>query len=287
MSETQMPPLTLLFILLIMGIIAGAIRTNRLITTSRKAAQSPDTHCEWSEMPLSSWKYEPFAAAAILIHTLSILFLGVVALRAASNRGILSNPSLIHDTTMILLVWFIQCGSISIIGYQLGLLMIAFPRIVFRRDPVTYTITDKGMALGQNFLPWRWFSHFSIDRDEGILRLYSAFSSDLSSLTSRPPASGSLEDLGEIIQRYLPLRPPECHRAWYQTKFLLIPTMLFSCLSVVAIGWLASHLSLELALFVIALLTTILTFLGGLVINIFAFGVLTTRGNSSRQPPTT
>ena len=29
--------------------------------------------------------------------------------------------------------------------------------------------------MDQNLLPWSWFSHFTIDHDAGILRLYSAF----------------------------------------------------------------------------------------------------------------
>jgi len=277
-----MPTPMLLFILFIAGTTAGAISAYRLIVASRKAGQRSDALCEWSEMPLPTWRYEPYAITAILFHTFAVMALTVAALHAASNPGILNNPLFANDTNMIAMGWFIQCGSIGLIGYQLGPLLIAIPLIILRREPLAYAITEKGMVLGRNLLPWRWFSHLSIDSDGGILRLYSAFSPDLPSLISKPPESVPLVELSNTIHGFLPLYPSKDNRAWYRTKFLLIPTMLLVCLPVVAAGWLAFRLPRELSLFVIALLASILIFLGGKVISLFAFGVLSTRSNSPK-----
>ena len=275
-----------LFILFTVGMIAGAVRAYRLVMANRKAGQRDNTLYEWLEKPLPSWKYEYLATTALLIHTLSTLVLGFLALRAASNQGLIDNPLFAHDTTMISLVWFIQYGCILVVSYHLGSVLISFPLIVFRSQSVAIAITDKGISYGMYFMPWDWFSHFSIDRDGGILRLYSAFSLDLPSLTLKLPESISVGELDDTMDGFLPIRLSEGNHAWYRTKLLLIPTMLLACLLVIALGWLASLLSMELSLFVIALLTSLLVFLGGLILNPFAFGVVPTRNNSPRIPPT-
>ena len=280
-----MPPLILLFTLSIVGTIAGAIYAYRLIVTARQAGQRSDTLRAWSEMPLPSWRHEPHSTIAILIHTLAALGLGFVALRAASNDGILSSPLFANDAQMIVLVWFIQCGSILMVGFHIGSLLITFPLTVFRREPVALAITEQGVIHGRNTLPWHWFSHFAVDSEAGMLILYSPFSPDLPTLISKPPKSVSLVELGDTMHAFLPSHPSVGRRAWFQQKFYLVPTMILVCLSIIALGWLASSLQRELALFLMALLMVLLIFLGGKVLSLFAFGVLTTRVNSQRQPP--
>jgi hypothetical protein len=271
------------FVFFIVGTMAGALYAYRLIMASRQPGQRSATLNQWWEKPLPAWKYEPHASAAILIHTLSVLVLGFLALSAASNPGIVNNPLYANDTIMMALVWFVEYGSILIVGYLLGSLLIGFPLIVFRKTPVAVAITEKGMAFGRNLLPWRWFSHFAIDRDAGILRLFSAFSPDLPSMTLKLPEPVPLVELDGTLQGFLPVHPPESSRAWYQTKYLLLPAMLLACLAIVAAGWLASRLSRELSLFAITLLTTLLVFLGGRILNMVAFGVPTTGSQHSQS----
>ncbi len=215
--EPKMITLMPLFIFFTVGAIAGAVYAYRLITTARKAMQTPGSLYAWPAVPLSSWKFEPEASTAILVHTLAILSLGLFALSAAWNGGILSYPFFANDTTMIALVWFVQYGSILVTGYQLGATLITFPLVIFRRKPVPAAITEKGMTFGRNFLPWSWFSRFAIDGGEGILRLYSAFAPDLPSLTLKLPESIPMEELAEAMQKFLPAHPAG-GRAWYQNE---------------------------------------------------------------------
>jgi hypothetical protein len=274
-----MPPLILLIILFIVGTIAGVIHTYRLIAAARKAGPRSAVLSEWSGMPLPSWKYESYATTAMLIHILAVLVLAVAALRTASNPGILNNPLIANDTSLIGMVWFIQCGCYALMGYQLGAVLNGILLIVLRKEPVAMAVTEKGMLHGQNLLPWGWFSHFTIDHDAGILRLYSAFSPDLPSLIAKLPEPVPLAELSNTIHKFLPSQPPEGKRAWYRMKFLLVPAMLLLCLTVVTAGWLASPLQREVALFLIVMLMSILIFLGGRVITLFAFGVLKVNGN--------
>jgi hypothetical protein len=274
-----MPTQIFLIILFIVATIAGAIYTSRLVMTSRKPGQRSGVLSEWSGMPLPSWKYESYATTAMLIHIFAVLVLAVAALRTAANPGILNNPLFANDISLIGMVWFIQCGCISLIGYQLGAVLNGILLIGFRKEPVAIAITEKGVLHGKNLLPWSWFSHFTIDNDSGILILYSAFSPDLASLISKLPESVTLVELSNTMHKFLPFHPPEGKRAWYRMQFVLIPAMLLVCFIVVTAGCLVSRLQRELALFLIVLLMSILIFSGGRVITLFAFGVLKFKGN--------
>ena len=61
-----------------------------------------------------------YATTAILIHILAVLVLAVVALVRHPILEFLNNPLFAHDTNMIGMVWFIQCGCITLTGYQLA-----------------------------------------------------------------------------------------------------------------------------------------------------------------------
>lgn len=259
-------------VFLILGTAAGAWRAFRLIAASRKTSPRDDVLLEWSEKPLPSLKYEPFAVAAIFLHILAGLALGAIALHASANPGLAANPILSGEPSVIVMTSFIQCGSMAVIGYQLGAMLITIPLVLFRRQPITRALTEKGLVVGQAFLPWQWFSHYAIDSRDGILRLYSVFAPDLPSLGSRPPETVSLAKIDETLRGFIPDHPPAGAKAWYRTKHLLIPTMILVCLTLLLLGWLATHLQRELALFVIALLVNLLAILGAKVINRFAFG---------------
>jgi len=278
-----MPPVILLFILTAVGAGIGAFRSYRLISASRKANPHSQALLEWSEKPLSSWRYEPYAAAAILIHTLAVSAFVPIALSAAYNPSLLDNPLFANDATMTLLDWFIQCGCMAVIGFQFGSVLIAFLLIIFRREMVSYALTEEGMVQGQNLLPWRWFSHLSVDSIRGILRMFSAFAPDLPSLISSPPGTFPLAELTDRIEGFLPLQPSKEKQSWYRSKIFLAPAIALVCILLVTTGWLALRLQRELSLFAITLIMSVLIFAGGVIINLFAFGVLRTRGTSARQ----
>lgn len=279
-----MPTLKILLLLFTAWALAGGLRTFRQLLIHRRPSQAFQTIEAWSERPLSSWRYEPYSAAAILVHTLAISALSIAALAAASSSVRFKILLIPNDTTTTALLWIVEGGSISLIGYLLGSVL-AFPLVRLTRSPVAFAITEDGMVIGLTLLPWRWFSHFSVDSREGILRLYSAFSPDLPSLVSRPTRALPLTEIGATLQRFLPTHPAAGGRAWYRTKRLLIPTMILVSVPLVAAGWLASHLSRELALFVIALCTTSLAALGSRIITTFGFGVRSLDEHTSGRPP--
>jgi hypothetical protein len=279
-----MPPEIFLFILCAAGAVIGALRSYRMISASRKTSPHSQALLEWSEKPFSSLKYEPYAAVAILIHTLAVSAFVLLALIASNNPSLQDNPLFANDLTMTLLDWFIQCGCMAVIGYQFGSVLVAFPMIIFRRERVSIALTEEGMIHGQNLLPWRWFSHFSIDSHRGILRLFSVFAPDLPSLISNPPAPIALMELSDRIQGFLPLQPSEEKRSWYRSKIFLVPAIALVCILLAMAGWLALRLQRELSLFVNTLLMSILIFAGGVIMNLFAFGVLTTRSNPHKRP---
>jgi hypothetical protein len=283
-GDTLMPTLKLLLFLFGVCALAGGLRTFRLLAIRRRAGRTfPSLH-EWSETPLSSWRYEPYSAAAILVHTLAITVLSIAALGAATNPDAFDDSLISNDKTMGVLIWIAEGGSISLVAYLLGSL-VAFPLAALRRGPIAFAITEEGILYGHTLMPWHWFSHFSIDRLGGVLRLYSGFSPDLPSLVSKPTASASLAEIGETLQKYLPRQPATTNGGWYRTKHLLLPTMILVCIPLVSVGWLVSHLPRVLALFGVALSTAILAMLGGRLITLFGFGILMIRDDKSRRPP--
>lgn len=272
---------------ILFGVFAlfGGLRTFRLLAIRRRAAQNVHALHEWSEKPLSSWRYEPFSAGAILIHALALSTLGLAVLGAASNPSAFNDRFVGNDFNTIVLSWIAEGGSISLVGYLLGSVF-AFPLASLRKSPIACAITEEGVMHGRTQMRWHWFSHFTIDRTQGLLSLHSAFSPDMSSVVLKPSSSGLLREIGNTLRAYLPDEPGSSRRAWYRTKHLLIPAMVLVCLPLVAAGWLAAYLPRELAMFMIAASTAILFLLGGRVVMLFGFGLLRIRADPSQRPPT-
>jgi hypothetical protein len=272
-GDSPMPTLKPLLLLFAVSMLAGGLQTFRRLVTLRRTGLTYQALREWMEEPLSTWRYEPYISAAVLIHILAILVLCVAVLSAATKPAAFNDPLLLSDRTMVILDWIAEGGSMMLVGYLAGSL-VAFPFASFRRAPITAAITAEGMVHGHSLLPWRWFSHFSIDFNTGLLRLYSAFSPDLPNLISKPPVLTPLAEIEDTLQEYLPGQPATAGRAWYQTKYFVIPMMILVCLPLVAAGWFAASLPRTLALFANAVIASVLALAGGRLITLFGFGVL-------------
>lgn len=275
-----MPTTKLLQLLFGAGILAGILRVTRALGIQRRTAQPFQGLYTWSEKSLSSWKYEPYQAIAIFIHTLGVSVLSLMALGAAKNPTSFDNPLITRDSTMVILVWMAAGGSIALVGYLLGS-MLAFPLTRIKKALIQVAITEEGIGHGSTLLSWRWFSHFSIDPHGGLVRLYSAFAPDLPSLVSKPATPAELEEISKALEDYLPRQPANLTQAWYRSKYWLIPSMILACLLFVGAGYIALYLPRELALFVMAASSAILFLLGGRVITLFGFGRLWIKENGA------
>lgn len=281
-----MPTPFILRILFLIGLLTGGLRVFRQLKIRKKVAQPFQGLYAWSERRLSSWRYEPYMSVAILIHTLGVSVLSLIALGAAENPTNLDNPWFTNDQTMVFLVWIGAGGSIALVGYLLGS-MLAFPLTRLWQAPISMVITEQGMLHGSTLMPWSWFSHFSSDPSGGLLRIYSAFAPDLPSLVSKPPSSVGLDEIDKALQDYLPSQPPNPSRAWYRSRYWLIPTMIMVCLLLVGVGYIAHYLPRELALFGMAVSSAVLFLLGGRVITLFGFGIFSIKEEPpDSHPPT-
>jgi hypothetical protein len=280
----MMPAVGSLYLLFGLFVLVGGLRTARLLAARRRGDAALAARYRWSEERLSSWKYEPYSAGAISIHTLAVSVLAIAALGAAANPDVFDDTLVPNDATMTALLWFADGGCISLVGYLLGSLL-AFPVSSLGRGSIAFAITDEGIVHGRTLLPWRWFSHFSVDHLGGILRFYSAFSPDLPSVVSKPASSASLGEIIDQVEGYLPAQPAPMSRRWYRSKRMLMPTMILVCLPLVGAGWLASHLPRAMALFGTALLMAILVSLGARVMTLFGFGALKIAADEASSPP--
>lgn len=266
--------------------VFGGISIYRKIKLSRGTGQKSGVLHEWTEPPLPAWEYERVSTIAILIHVLGVLVLSSATLRAFSSPGILNVYPDSADLVTLLMVWFAQYFGAGLIGFLCGSVLISYPLIVYRHDPVAYAITENGIVHDRALLPWGGFAYLSLERDRGILNLYSAFAPDLPALILKPPAAVSLTEVAAAMHGFLPDRVPEGKRAWYRTRFCLIPAMILACVPFVLLGWQVARLPREAALFGIALLTMSLVSLGGQLLRLFAFGSGSPGARSRTQFPT-
>lgn len=281
-TDILTPPLPILIILFIVFMLFAGFRVSRLLAKVRHGGRPSNALHQWSEPPLSSWKYEPFTMAAILVHILASLLLAGAALATASKATSFDTTFFSNDLTMFVLLWFVDGGSLSLIGYLVGSLA-TFPLASLRKEPLWYAITEEGIIHGNTLLPWRLFSHFSINRKDGLIRLYSAFAPNLPCVVSKPTAT-LLDEISSSLCKYLPDHFVNEGLAWYRTKYLLVPAMLLVCFLFVAAGWFTFYLPRELALFSIAMLMSILALLGNRLITLFSFGI--SKFASSTSPTT-
>jgi hypothetical protein len=271
-----MPGQLALYVFFILGTLVGYIHTYSLLKSAPIPIQRPDIIFEWQEKPLSEWKYEPFSKSVILLHTLAILALSSIAIHATSNPGY--DLSLTGNMIIIFMDWFSQYGSMALIGYLLGAMIFSLLKV---RKTISYSIiTETGVTSGKIMLPWHYFSHFTMDNQNRILRLFSAFSPDLQTAITKIPGSISLTEVSNTLQKFLPDHPPEGRHAWYRTKFMLVPAMLLVCLPLLVLGWLASSLPRSLALFALVSITVLVVYLGQRVVVLFAFGKQGKRKNA-------
>jgi hypothetical protein len=281
-NHSLLPTFMGLVILFAVFALISGLRVFRLLVKIRSDGELPNALYQWSESPLSSWKYEPFSMAAILVHIIASLLLACAALATASKSTSFDTTFFSNDTTMFVLLWIVDGGSLSLVGYLVGSLT-TFPLASLRKEPIPYAITEGGIVHGSTLLPWRLFSHFSVDHNDGILRFYSAFAPDLPSVVSKPPTTLFVEITGSL-SKYLPERIVNGSLAWYRTKYLLVPAMILVCTPFIAAGWFTFYLPRELALFSIAMLMFIVALLGNRLITLFSFGV--SKFASSTSPTT-
>jgi hypothetical protein len=281
-TDLLTPPLPILIILFIVFMLIAGFRVSRMLARVRHGGRPSNTLHQWSEPPLSSWKYEPFSMAAILIHIIASLLLAGAALATASRPTSFDTAFFSNDITMLVLLWIVDGGSLSLIGYLVGSLA-TFPLASLRKEPILYAITEQGIVHGITLLPWRLFSYFSVDQNDGIIRFYSAFAPDLPSVVLKPSVS-LIDEISSSLRKYLPDHPVNVGLAWHRTKYMLVPTMLLLCFLFVAAGWFTFYLPRELALFSIAMLMFIVALLGNRLITLFSFGV--SKFASSTSPTT-
>jgi hypothetical protein len=272
----------LLILFFILGAVTGSIRAYRMLIASRKGMPARAALYSWQQKRLSSWRYERYTVLTILVHTLAVMSLGGAAVTTAFEPAAIASPLFLGDPILVDLIWFVEGGSIALTGYLLGAVL-AFPMASFEHAPVTYGVSDEGVIYGSQLLPWRWFSHYSIDRGKRLLSFYSAFAPNLSCYTARLPEAISVEELVNVLEHHVPKDADREKLAWYQTKYTFVPAMLIMCLPWMALGWLATQLPREWALFLIALCTSLLAWIGGALISYFGFGTFRAQVDETRK----
>jgi hypothetical protein len=237
-------------------VIYGAFNMIRGARKIRSARRYKDFTFAWSERPLSSFKHDTISWIAISIHWISLVVIGLIEFFVLVNL----RPFPLAASS---LVPFILMAITPMVGFLWGSMLFQPVATLFAGNR-HYALSTEGILWAGHLVPWNAFSHFSLDREKYMIRLWSASLRGTIALLFAPPDEHVLRIAG-ILQSHLPnedsLSSPSLLA---QCAFPSI--MAASCMLIVAIAYFLMKLPLEITFIANAILMYVLTILGGPVL---------------------
>jgi hypothetical protein len=222
----------------------------------RAARKYKDALFAWSEHPLPSFKYDTPAWAAISIHGMSVVLIGLIVLINLMTRSL--NPVASSFLMMLILVVII-----SIVGQICGSLLF-YPVALALAGDRYVAISMEGILWAGNLVPWTAFSYFSLDREKNIIRLWSASLRGTIAFMLLPPQELT-SDVVDILQSHLPSENKISPPSIVELYFLPI-AMIIGCVPIVITAFFMLQWPLEITLIVNGVLVYLLVILGGPVL---------------------
>ena len=192
-------------------------------TTGLKSMRShtnPQAEINWTQPPLSPWRYETLTMVAISLHSLGLVCLAALVLASVSSSTLFLQPIELNQS---LLLFVFALFAVSFSTYASGVMVayhIAQPWI----RPVSYGISSEGMYYGGSLIGWKSYSHYELGPEKGLISLYSSYSPPLRTWVIQPPAE-SFSSVLRLIQQNLPSAPPSDFDSWQRSPFGLILSM--------------------------------------------------------------
>lgn len=238
----------------------------------RAHRQYPGTQLEWFEMPLFGPRMEGDSYFTMLIH-----WTGVTLLVIGTVAAIRLDYSLTDDFLPLLHVgpdvvtWMILEIAVGMVGYLWGKILLHPFGTPFAGES-HYALSNAGILFGGYLFPWQVFSHYSIQKDEGILRLWSRFQRGYCLFVFRPVSQDVRRCLWETIEdRLSPAAPAEVRRSgWWGMPLVMV----FVTLAAIAIGAGLLVLLESKAIILMSVLVVMFYFSGGVIMLRGAYGGL-------------
>jgi hypothetical protein len=175
--------------------IYGAFDAVRGMRKIRSARKYKDCIFAWSEPPVSDIKCDTISWLTTSIHWMTVVMIGLVEFLILVVGSLpLSLSSL----------WIFPLlgGIVAGIGYMWGT-VVFHPIALYLAGNRNYAITNEGILFAGNLIPWSAFTHFSFDRENNLIRLWSSSFYGVVALMFSPPTE-HLAKVVDSLQSHLP-----------------------------------------------------------------------------------
>lgn len=199
----------------VIGLVMGTIGLKKM-----RSQEHPQAELRWNQDPLSPWRYETLTMVAIILHSLGLIGIVGLLLWSLSSFRLFTSPPGVGLLLLSILAMF----ALFFTSYATGV-MIAYHLAQPWIRPVSYGISEAGMLYGGSLVEWKSYSHYEIGPDEGLISLYSSYSSQLRTWVLQPPPELFTGVLA-FIQKYVPHLPPtDDSVSWQRSPLALILQM--------------------------------------------------------------
>jgi hypothetical protein len=194
--------LVLLILFVVMAIYGGYTAL-----TSIRKIRRPRTYAGalfyWSQHPGAAGGNDLADWLAINIHRLALVIIGLLAvlnvvLRAQTTFFPL-DPSAFWGIVAELLLY----AGMAFIGTLWGLSIFG-PFAEARGGDHHYALSNAGLLIAGQIIPWKAFSHFSFSSDGTAIGIWSASLPGSAGMVTVPALPGDLQKLSDLLRSYLP-----------------------------------------------------------------------------------
>ena len=262
----------MLLLLLTFGllVIYGGYSVLKGTRDVRKPRRYADALFAWSERPGLTFKYDFSNWLGISIHRAALVLmalLAVLTMWVQPNKGFIFPGLPIYLRILLDPLLYL---AVVLLGVGCGFSLFGPIADILGGDH-HYAISDAGLLLANQLIPWSAFSHFEHDMQRGVIYVWSASLPATVGLAVILPSGEDLLKLSGLLQRHLPAAGSASSGLFgrYEFPFRIsvacVPFILASGLLYLLAPW-------RLAVILDALLMWVLLWLGGALINLWIYG---------------
>ena len=242
----------------------------RNIRRNRMPFAAKDEVLHWTERSVSAWKQDRALALFITLHSISVIILSILFLldviQVESNYtlfpfGVTSDS--IKQLVVIAalgLVWLL-CGS-----------LLAFPFATRLIQPISMSIVSDGVIRGQYFSLWHFYSHFSTEPGERLIRLYSSRTPQIACVAWQPPTETVFDKAVTLVEEHLAQEPLALPLPWYRQRIAFLSWLFILTVPLVVIGLLLYTATLSWTWMYYTVAAYLIFTLGGVIIQNYQVG---------------
>jgi hypothetical protein len=245
-----------------------SIKRNRLPFTAE------DALLHWTERSVSAWKQDWVSAFFITLHSLSIIGLGMLFLlnvmQAEGKYALFPSDDVTPYDFEPLLSWVV-IAALGLVWFLCGSLL-AYPFATRLIQPISMSIVSDGVIRGQYFSLWYCYSHFTIEAEHRLIRLYSSRTPEIARVAWQPPTETIFNQVVALTSEHLAQESPVISLPWYQRRMAFLGWLFILIVPLVVIGLLLYLAPLRWTWMYYPVATYFIFLLGGVIIRKYQVG---------------